>query len=76
MSTTPTPTVIDLPDGSQCSIEAISDTSSIVSREVAGECVWGQVFSKWSTEEHATQIAGIVADMTANPTGFSRWWAA
>lgn len=61
-----------LPDGSIAVVEPTGTRSSLISREVDGECVWGQVFS--TGEDHDAQVADVLASMTTRPDSFRRWW--
>lgn len=65
---------VPLPDGSTALIEPTGPHTSLISRVVDGECVWGQVFSR--TDDHPGQVAAVIDRMAADPAAFTRWWAA
>lgn len=58
-----------LRDGSVVVVEPIGHQSSLISRFVGGECVWGQAFS---SSEHAEQVEGVLAAMRTAPECFTR----
>lgn len=64
--------MIDLPDGSTAVVEAHGLNHSSVTRYVDGVPVWGQHFGR--TDDHAGQVAEVLAAMQANPVRFRRWW--
>lgn len=59
----------ELSDGSAFVVER-GDRMVTISRYVAGECVWGQVFS--THENDPTER--IVASMKDDPSCYVRWW--
>lgn len=61
-----------LPDGSVAVVEPTGPNSSLVSRLVDDECVWGQAFSR--REDHAGQVDDTIAEMAARPSDFRRWY--
>lgn len=63
---------IPLPDGSVATVESTGDRSSLISRSVDGECVWGQCFS--SGADHRGQVRDVIDDMATRPGDFVRWW--
>lgn len=63
---------IVLSDGSLCRVEPLDPRTSLISREVDGRCVWGQVFA--TGEDHDAQVATVVEEMTQRPSDFRRWW--
>lgn len=64
------PNRIALPDGSVCVLEPRSKTSTLISREVDGSCVWGQGFSR--AVDHDAQVAAVVDGMRADPLAYTR----
>lgn len=65
------PNRIVLSDGSLCVLEPRSKTSTLISREIDGVCVWGQGFSR--TVDHAGQVAAVVDGMKADPLAYTRF---
>ena len=63
-------TRVSLTDGSVCVIEPTGARSSLISRLVDGECVWGQAFS---SEAHEEQVARVVDAMVRRPEDYRRW---
>lgn len=64
-----------LPDGSVAVVESTGDRSSLISRQVGGETVWGQAFAcGGEREDHVDQVEAVLADMAARPEDFRRWW--
>lgn len=59
-----------LPDGSWCVLEHTAPRTTLVSREVEGQLVWGQAFSRG--EDHHGQVLEVIASMVDDPGAFTR----
>lgn len=62
---------IALPDGTICHVED-DGLMALISRQIDGETVWGQVFSACA-EDHPAQVESVVASMQADPGSFITW---
>jgi hypothetical protein len=62
---------IALPDGTICHVED-DGLMALISRQIDGETVWGQVFSACA-EDHPAQVERVVASMQADPAAFITW---
>lgn len=71
-----------LPDGSVATVESTGHASSLISRAVDGQTVWGQAFACGTdgelsaAEAHERQVRSVLDDMADRPEDFIRWWNA